>query len=269
MKAEVSTVAITDKSRFHCKFVLPLPALVPLTLIFLLTSCGAGQPEAQVTASITSGPAPLSVTFTNDSKNSDEFQWDFGDGATTTSTDTAVAVTHQYTKAGTHTVTLTAIRDGEPPQTSTAILTVTVDPALGGSRDIPFSEVVSMATRGDVELIEVNGDKLTVNSSGGDVFTSRKETGTSVLETLERAGVDRATSNIQIIVMSAKGERLVSIGAKGEHIRFADFERLSEGQKRIVQRVGTAEFDRRQSLAEGIREQQQAEHRAEQEAERR
>jgi len=179
-------VAMTNKSRFRSKFVLLPSILVPLTLTFLLISCGEGPPEA-----------------------------------------------------------------------------------LGGSRDISFSEVISMAITGDVELIEVNGDELTVRSRGGDVFTSRKETGASVVETFERSGVDSATSNILIIVNGAKGERLLSVGGKGEHIRFADFERLSEGQKRMVRSVGTAEFNRRQSLAEGIREQQQVERRVEQEAERR
>ncbi len=56
---------------------------------------------------------------------------------------------------------------------------------LGGSNEIPISQVVNMAARGDVELIEVNRDKLTVYSTSGETFTSRKEEGTSVLEMLQ------------------------------------------------------------------------------------
>ena len=35
---------------------------------------------------------------------------------------------------------------------------------LGGSREISISEVISMASRGNVDTIEIQGDKLTVFS---------------------------------------------------------------------------------------------------------
>ena len=70
-----------------------------------------------------------------------------------------------------------------------------------GVPEIALSQVIQMAHSGQIERIEVNGDKLTVRSRDGEVFTSRKETGASVVEILERSGVDpAATSNIQIIV---------------------------------------------------------------------
>jgi len=99
-----------------------------LLIAFVLPGC---TPQAEFEASVTSGQAPLKVNFTNITgtflfKNADEFQWDFGDGTTMTSSTKEEPVAHEYTKAGSHTVTLTAVKKGEPPKTSTMTLTVTV-----------------------------------------------------------------------------------------------------------------------------------------------
>jgi PKD repeat protein len=59
---------------------------------------------ADFTASPTSGPAPLTVVFTNTSLGIYTHSlWDFGDGITSTQT----SPTHTYTETGTYTVTLT------------------------------------------------------------------------------------------------------------------------------------------------------------------
>ncbi|MEE8469740.1 MAG: trypsin-like peptidase domain-containing protein [Dehalococcoidia bacterium] len=81
---------------------------------------------AEFETSATVGQAPLAVEFTNLSLNADEFQWDFGDGETATTSAVDEPVTHEYTKAGTHEVTLTAARQGEPSVTNTATLTIEV-----------------------------------------------------------------------------------------------------------------------------------------------
>jgi len=62
------------------------------------------QLQADFTASPTSGPAPLTVVFTNTSTGlyTDSW-WDFGDGITSTQT----SPTHTYTSRGTYTVALT------------------------------------------------------------------------------------------------------------------------------------------------------------------
>src|SRR5918992_5956658 len=63
-------------------------------------------PEANFSASPTSGPASLEVIFTNSSTNATAYSWDFnGDGTTDT---TAQNPAHTYTTAGTYTVSLTA-----------------------------------------------------------------------------------------------------------------------------------------------------------------
>jgi PKD repeat protein len=101
--------------------------LVPVLLGIFISAC-AGPPEALMTASVTTGQAPLSAIFTNKSKNADEYRWDFGNGATTTVSAKETQATHEYTKAGTYTVTLTAIKKEVPPKTSATTITITVKP---------------------------------------------------------------------------------------------------------------------------------------------
>ena len=76
---------------------------------------------------------------------------------------------------------------------------------IGGSTDISISEVMSMAARGQLESIEVEGDSLTVTTTGGETYVSRKEEGASVVEILERAGVDPVASRLDIVVKGSSG----------------------------------------------------------------
>jgi PKD repeat protein len=73
-----------------------------------LGSSGPGTPSAPTanfTASVTSGPTPLAVTFTDTSTGTpDSWSWDFGDGTTSTLRNP----THTYGAPGSYTVTLTA-----------------------------------------------------------------------------------------------------------------------------------------------------------------
>ena len=83
---------------------------------------------AEFTMSSTSGRAPLTVQFTNQSDIADSFHWDFGDRSTATTRTKGEVVSHRYTEAGEHTVTLTATRKGDPPEVITTTMTVTVEP---------------------------------------------------------------------------------------------------------------------------------------------
>jgi PKD repeat protein len=66
-------------------------------------------PVADFSGSPTSGPAPLTVSFTDLSTNSPTaWDWTFGDGGT----DTAQNPSHEYTTAGDYTVSLTATNAG-------------------------------------------------------------------------------------------------------------------------------------------------------------
>ena len=113
------------------KRILTLCALIILVLlpVALAPAC-AGLPQADFEASVTSGQVPLKVSFSNITETypleyADEFQWDFGDGASITTSTIEERVTHEYTKPGSYTVTMTAIKKVVPPQTSTSTLTIT------------------------------------------------------------------------------------------------------------------------------------------------
>ena len=72
------------------QFISPLPAQPVL-------------PVANFSSNLTSGYAPLSVQFTDFSKNADEWNWDFGDGSSSTQQNQV----HTYSRAGNYNVTLT------------------------------------------------------------------------------------------------------------------------------------------------------------------
>ncbi|MDE2900568.1 MAG: ATP-dependent zinc metalloprotease FtsH [Chloroflexota bacterium] len=74
------------------------------------------------------------------------------------------------------------------------------------SEELPISQVVQMAKAGDITRIEINGDNLFITGLGGRTFTSRKEADSSLVETLERAGIDtEAASGPEIVVKGASG----------------------------------------------------------------
>ncbi|MCI0822196.1 MAG: AAA family ATPase, partial [Chloroflexi bacterium] len=76
---------------------------------------------------------------------------------------------------------------------------------LGGSQQIPISEVIIMTARGDVDRIEVRGSNLDIFTTSGENFTSRKEDGASMVEILEEAGIDPLASDVQVAVKGASG----------------------------------------------------------------
>ena len=75
----------------------------------------------------------------------------------------------------------------------------------GGSEQVPITRVVQMAKDGDVRTIEIRGDDLYVTDIGGRTFTSRKEADSSLVETLEAAGVDLGASGPEVNIHGAGG----------------------------------------------------------------
>jgi PKD repeat protein len=82
-------------------------------------------PEAQFTGTPTSGTAPLTVNFTDQSTNDPEaWSWSFGDGGTAT----ARHPSHTYESPGTYTVTLTATNAaGSDSETKVGYITVSAE----------------------------------------------------------------------------------------------------------------------------------------------
>ena len=73
------------------------------------------------------------------------------------------------------------------------------------AEDLPISRVVQLAKDGQLRSIEVQGASLTIETTGGDVFKSRKEEGASIVETLDRAGVNTSSDSVLQIKVNGSG----------------------------------------------------------------
>jgi len=101
---------------------------IPLAFLVVKSPKPTAMPVAAFTANITSGTAPLTVAFTDQSTNTPTgWAWTFGDGSTSTEQNPS----HTYTTAGIYTVALTAANSaGSNAVTQTGYITV----AAAGSK---------------------------------------------------------------------------------------------------------------------------------------
>ena len=76
---------------------------------------------------------------------------------------------------------------------------------LNGSKEVPISQIITMAARGDIDKIDVQGDKISAFTTAGTTLTSRKESGASMVEILENAGIDPLASDVEISVNGTGG----------------------------------------------------------------
>ncbi|MGV8076726.1 MAG: PKD domain-containing protein [Methanosarcina sp.] len=97
------------------QFMSPLPAQPAL-------------PVANFSSNLTSGYAPLSVQFTDLSKNVDEWNWNFGDGSSSTQQNPA----HTYSKSGYYTVML-KVNNENGTDSKFTTLTVFAQPVFSAS----------------------------------------------------------------------------------------------------------------------------------------
>ncbi|MFC2141190.1 M4 family metallopeptidase, partial [Acidobacteriota bacterium] len=99
-----------------------------------------GPPIADFSASLLSGGAPFTTTFTDLSQAAASWSWDFGDGGTST----AQNPTYTYNNIGTYTVTLTATNQfGSDDEVKTNYINVTAP-------EPPIADFVASAT--DINL---------------------------------------------------------------------------------------------------------------------
>ncbi len=128
----------------------------------------SSMPGAQFIASPTSGGAPLTVSFTDQSSNATSWAWNFGDGATSGQQHP----THTYINPGDYTVVLSAYNNcGNDLETKTAYVSV------GGSSEAAAIEwlhpSVGQVLRGSVDLWAADSsvpgaiDYVTFEYSGG------------------------------------------------------------------------------------------------------
>ncbi|AFV25370.1 cell surface protein [Methanolobus psychrophilus R15] len=96
-------------------------------------------PVAGFTSNVTSGAAPLAVSFTDQSTNATAWYWDFGDGITSALQNP----THTYMDVGTYNVSLTAINavSGNNSLAETDYITVAIAPVSNFTADVTSGAV--------------------------------------------------------------------------------------------------------------------------------
>jgi len=109
-------------------------------------------PKADFTVSATSGCAPLTITFVNNSINNTNFLWDFGNGDTTS---IQLTPTRTFTDTGTYYVYLT-IEDSLCALVDTALQIITVFPEL------------SLNTSNDTVICDTSTLNIWASASGHD-----------------------------------------------------------------------------------------------------
>ncbi len=138
---------------FRCIF-----ALLVGSVILGVAGCGGSFPQAAFEASVASGPAPLNVTFTNKTDAAKyysyiDYNWDFGDGTVKNNTNIAETVSHEYTRAGTYTVTLTGVQRSNPARTSRITADITV-------------------THGAIKSVKITPEKVALNIGHTQTFSA-------------------------------------------------------------------------------------------------
>ncbi len=161
-------------------------------------------PVANFTADVTSGTAPLSVSFNDTSTNSPtSWLWDFGDGATST----VQNATHTYTTAGTYNVSLTATNVGGN-NTSMQIERITVNPGSSESSSPSSSGTrVSVSQGQDPEIVTATVSSIMHVTGGSGVNYEFSDRDTPVVSISFDAKNDEGlvVSKVQVLSESPKG----------------------------------------------------------------
>ena len=156
-----------------------------------VTAPPVAKPVAAVSATPTSGPAPLAVTFTDASTGSiTTWAWNFGDGSTSTLRQPA----HIYATAGTYTVKLTVTGPGGS-SAATKTITVTAPPVAK-----PVADFSATPTSGRLPLKVAFTD-----TSTGNITTRAWDFGNGSTSTLRQPTHTYTTAGTYTVKLTVTG----------------------------------------------------------------
>ncbi|MCK5923239.1 MAG: cadherin-like domain-containing protein, partial [Methylococcales bacterium] len=185
----------------------------PVTVSITVSPPANTPPTAAFTASPPSGDAPLIVTFTNSSEDSDgtieAYQWDFGDGS---SFSTEQNPTHTYAEANPnpYTVTLTVTDNGGLPDSASASVTVTA------ASPPPVAVASAPSEVAEATVVTLDGSKSTGEGSltyewtqdsadAAKVTLKQKPDDTSATFTAPKVGLASIDLRFTLKVTDSKG----------------------------------------------------------------
>jgi M6 family metalloprotease-like protein len=169
------------------------------------------SPVAVISATPTSGYAPLAVSFSGSgSSDSDgsivSYSWNFGDGTS----GTGATAAHTYASAGAYTVLLTVTDDRGGKGTATTAITASQDPArVIRVGDIVLSVVTSSKNKAGKAVIKVT------NLSGGPVANATVNAQWSGLVTGTASGKTDATGQVTFTSKSTNKRGTITIKVTG------------------------------------------------------
>ncbi len=211
----------------------------------LITATNA-PPVANFTASVTNGPAPLNVTFTDASTGTiTNHSWTFGDGGTSALS----SPSHTYTNVGSFSVALTVSGpDGLSTTNRANLITVTngAPPAVGIDRPgtgmlypSTFTNqtitIVASASDSDgiskIEFFRDGTNKLgeTTSNPGTNLWDGPKTLGIHTLRAVahDTLGASNASATVTVTIgakNSPLGDWEVTIGGADKGVEFVTFE---------------------------------------------
>lgn len=158
---------------------------------------------AGFTASVTSGAAPLSVTFTNTSTGATSYSWDFESDGTPDST--ATSPTHVFTTGGATTVTLTATGPGG---TDTETLVITPSSSASFTMTVSGNPITSAYESTTITFTSTSGGSPTTFSWDFDFAANPgvlTASGSSTSRTFTNTTSSTRTFTVRLVVNGPGG----------------------------------------------------------------
>ena len=150
--------------------------------------------SASFTANVTSGDAPLTVSFTDTSTNAASYEWNFDDGSANS---TEASPTHTFTNAGSYNVVLTAINGSDSSSTSQ---TITVN---APSSNPPTASFDTNETEGSAPFtVQFNDTSSDADSLSWDFGDGETSTDQNPVHTYDSTG----TYNVILTATNTDGD---------------------------------------------------------------